>query len=140
MHEMRHPPDRRLRLGQQRLPPRGSARSPTQTTARSGRAEALAAGGHGFPVHVRKHRAHALAYQRLRDCTADAVTRTGDERGLRAGSKGVFNRLMSVYLPGKQSRHNTFKLRWIKSAYRLHRQVASPYGKTVLVFSSIERG
>ena len=88
MHEMRHPPDRGLRLGQQRLARGGIGEiaDPGHSQFRAGRG--LGCGGNRLPVHIGEHRAHALADQRLRDCAADAVARTGDERGLARGIEG----------------------------------------------------
>ena len=123
MHEMRHSPDRGLRVGQQRVARGGIGEiaDPGHRQIRPGRG--LDGGRHRLLVHIGEHRAHALTHQRLRDRAADAVPGAGDQGGL---ARGIEWRVQQAHVrsssPGRYLRHQYVRtLRWINSAYRLHR-------------------
>ena len=85
VNEVRHLPHGGLRVGQQRIA--GGAlceiAGPCHRQFRPRRS--LDGGCDGILVYIGKHGAHALADQRLRDRTSNAVSRTGHQRRLARG-------------------------------------------------------
>ena len=89
VHEMRHAPERAGCFRQQRIARGGIGEiaDPGHRQFRPGRG--LDGRRHRLPVHIGKHRAHALADQGLRDRAADPVARAGDERRLARGIEWI---------------------------------------------------
>ena len=88
--EMGHLPERGLRVRQQRIAgvASGEIADPRHRQLRPRRR--LDRGRHPLRADVGKHRAHALADQRLGDGAADAVPGTGHQRGLARGVEWIF--------------------------------------------------
>ncbi len=82
VNEMRHLPDGRARLRQQRIAGTAFREIANPGQASSGRGEVLTASVTVSGFNIREYGAHALADQRLRDRASDAVSRTGHQRCL----------------------------------------------------------
>ena len=82
---MRHPPDGRLRLGQQRVACGGISEVADEGNRQLRPRRGLDRGRNRIPVDVGEHGSHAFADQRLRDRASDAVARPGDQSGLARG-------------------------------------------------------
>ena len=85
VNEMRHPPDRRLRMRQQRIAG-GAIREVADEGKRQFRPRrGFDRLGDRIRVDVGEHGSHALPDQGLRDGAADAVARAGDQSRLARG-------------------------------------------------------
>ena len=82
VHEMRHAPDGGGSFRQQRIARRGIGEIANPGDRQLRPRRGLDGRRHRVAVHVGKHRAHALADQRLRDRAADPVACAGNERRL----------------------------------------------------------
>ena len=85
VNEVRHLPDRGLRIGQQRIAGGALREIASPCHRQFGPRRRLDRVCERFRIHIGEHRAHALADQRLRDGASDAVSRTGDQSRLARG-------------------------------------------------------
>ena len=85
---MRHPPERCLRLRQQRVAGRAPGKVADPWHGEIGTRRCLDGGGHRVPIEIGEHGSHTLADQGLRDGAADAIARPRHQRRLARGIEG----------------------------------------------------